>query len=204
MADAPAEPPKQERAYVRLQDTLPFSWRAIAHEEYKRVMDHFNRTRTFPPKEELGENTDDLGAIIKSLDITEHLVSLERADPVLAKILGQLDKKLNTLLQLFLPEASGSQLLPTPVNLSGGGIAFWAADHGLEKEQVLELRIALSKETLAAMECYVVVVAIIPDNMDGMDKIACRYEPILDPDRERIIQFIFRRQAEQARAKRDA
>nr|CAX84074.1 Type IV pilus assembly PilZ, probable fragment [uncultured bacterium] len=185
----------QQRAFVRVDDTLPLAWRRIEESRFNAVMAHYERHRVFP------QQVNDIHQIIASLDITDALRQLEQGDPLLARVLVRLDQKLNLLLRLFHPDETERPMVPTPVNLSGGGVSFLDKDPALSKGDILEIRLALSVEAMTVIECYARVMMIAGNVQDGLTRVACRFEPILDTDRERLIQYIFRRQSELLRAK---
>ncbi|MBF0424843.1 MAG: PilZ domain-containing protein [Magnetococcales bacterium] len=194
---APAAPEKQQqREFVRIDDVLPFAWSKIPEEEIRKILLHYEKHREFPAK------TGDVNALLASMDITDKLKQLERDEPNLAKILSRLDMKLNFLIRLFHPGEQQQPLVPTPINLSGGGLAFWERDVPLATNEVLHVRLALSQDSLAVIECYARVVHIRQKDQNDLDKVACNFEPILSQDRESIIQHIFKRQAERLRAKK--
>ncbi|MBF0125441.1 MAG: PilZ domain-containing protein, partial [Magnetococcales bacterium] len=166
--------------------------------EYAEVMAHVERFGEFPPRGAGIETT------LSALDVTDKLRQLERSDPVMARILGRLDMKLNLLLRLFHPSESERPMVLTPVNLSGGGLAFWENGHELAKDDILDLRISFSVDIMVSILCYARVTHISPNHRDQMDKIACNFEPILTADRERLIQYIFRRQADLLRSRKTA
>lgn len=192
-----SKPSNQQREFVRVDDTLPLAWRRVEESELAEVMAHYEKKRTFPPRK-----GDDVRQLLNSLDVGAKLKQLERSDPLLSQILGRMDMKLNLLLRMFHPGEDERPLLPTLVNLSGGGIAFTEAAPQLGDGDVLEIRLALSSDALVSIECYARVVKIFPPDTEGLTKVACRFEPILDPDRERVIQHIFKRQSELLRAQR--
>lgn len=178
----------QKREHVRIDDVLPLSWRRCSEEELADVLGYFERHRRFPPR------VADIHTQLSSLDISNRLSQLEKNDPVLAKILGTIDIKLNLLLRLFSPERSERPLVPTPVNLSGGGLSFLEKAPPLAAGDLLELHVALSQEGLSVIQCFARVVRVIEDFQDDLSYVACRFEPIVDKDREAIIQHVFKRQ----------
>jgi hypothetical protein len=186
----------QKREFVRVDDVLPLSWRKMDPVEYKETATHFDRYGEFPVKNR------GIESIIASLDVSDKLKVLERTDPHLSRVLGRLDMKLNLLLRLFHPKETEQPLVPTPVNLSGGGIALWAKDHDLAVDDALDMRLALAVDGLVSIECYVRVVRIFPKNRGDLDKIACVFAPVMPADRERMIQYIFQRQAEMLRLRK--
>ncbi|MBF0282845.1 MAG: PilZ domain-containing protein [Magnetococcales bacterium] len=191
-----AEALRNERMFVRVDDTLPLSWRRIEESELSRVSAYYEKNRIFPPK------PDSINTLLSSLDVSDKLKLVERNDPVLARILGQLDIKLNILLRLFHPDESGQPLTPTLINLSGGGLAFWERNPPLASGDALAVSLALAAHSLMTIECYARVVRVVENDRESLSKVACRYEPILDQDRERVIQHIFKRQSELLRAQR--
>ncbi|MBF0625252.1 MAG: PilZ domain-containing protein [Magnetococcales bacterium] len=195
---AQSTPPQgnQQREFVRIDDLLPFSWKKVSPEEAQEVLTHFEKHREFPNR------TGDVNALLSSMDVSDHLKRLARNDATLAQVLSRLDMKLNLLIRLFHPGEQQQPMVPTPINLSGGGLAFWEAEVDTEIGDLLHVRLALTQDALASIECYARVVHIRQDDQDGMDKVACNFEPILAPDREQIVQHIFKRQAERLRAQK--
>lgn len=186
------------REFVRVDDLLPFSWRRVSEEEMGDILRYFNKYRTFPLRQSSSVNR-----LLSSLDVSEKLRLVERTDPMLAKVLGQIDVKLNLLIRLFHPEQEERPLTPTPVNLGGGGLAFWETKPELQKGDAIEMRVALSADALASVECLGRVMRVAPpETPGGPSRVSCRFEPIVDTDRERLIQHIFKRQGELLRAQK--
>lgn len=186
----------QQRAFVRVDDYLPLSWRRVGQEEYDEILANFKRNQS------LVITTGDVQSVLANLDVTDKLQQLERSDPVLTRILSRLDMKLNLLLKVFYPGTDVRPMVPTWVNLSGGGVAFKEAGLDVKLGEVLELKLALSMDSLVSIQCYALVVKIFPQDDEGMIKAACQFQPILDTDRELLIQHIFKRQSVLLRAKR--
>ncbi|MBF0271428.1 MAG: PilZ domain-containing protein [Magnetococcales bacterium] len=185
----------QQRQFVRVDDSLPLAWRRIEESRFREILAYFEKHRVFPQK------GNDVHQVITSLDVTDSLRKMEQSDPLLARVLSRLDQKLNLLLRLFHPGESDRPMVITPVNLSGGGVSFLEKDPGLSKGEILEIRLALSVDALTVIECFGRVMVVSENAQDGLTRVACRFEPILDPDRERLIQYIFWRQSELLRAK---
>ncbi|MBF0614640.1 MAG: PilZ domain-containing protein [Magnetococcales bacterium] len=186
----------QQRAFVRVDDSLPLAWRRIDEARFQEVVAHFEKHRIFP------QQGLDVHQIMASLDVTDALRLLEQSDPMLARVLVRLDQKLNLLLRLFHPGETERPMVLTPVNLSGGGISFLDRDPGLSKGDVLEIRLALSVDSLTVIDCFARVMMVVENMQEELTRVACRFEPILDTDRERLIQYIFQRQSELLRAKK--
>ncbi|MBF0308705.1 MAG: PilZ domain-containing protein [Magnetococcales bacterium] len=196
MPESPPSPGSdQKREFVRVDDVLPLAWKRITPEAHAAVMEHFTRFRALPSE-------DPIQKFLSTMDVAPTLKQLEGKDPMLAAVLARLDMKLNLMIRLFHPGQDAQPMIPTEVNMSGGGIAFWEENPPFAVGDVLEMRLALSNNTLASFECYSRVVAIVAKNRQNRDKVACRFEPIMSLDRERIIQYIFKRQAELLRGSR--
>lgn len=187
---------QQQRNFVRVDDMLPFAWRQIDDTEFHEMLAYYQKNRQFPPKPE------SVSTLLSSLDVADKLQKLERSDPDLARILSRMDIKLNLLIRLFHPDSRETPLAPTELNLSGSGLAFWQKDPTLKDGDKLDMRIALSTDGMAAIQCYGRVVNVFAANPQGRQKIAIEFDPILNTDRERLIQHIFKRQTEILRTKR--
>ncbi|MBF0383248.1 MAG: PilZ domain-containing protein [Magnetococcales bacterium] len=187
----------QQRAFARIDDHLPLGWRRVASKEMKAIADHYAKFRTFPTDGDIFTKT------LDSLDITDRLKQLEKSDPNLSHILGRLDMKVNLLLRLFHPGEQERPMVPTWVNLSGGGIAFKEEQSDFEEGEILEIRLSFSIETMASIRFYARIMKVFPQQDDGLSKIACAFDPILDRDREALIQHVFKRQTEELRTKRN-
>ncbi|MBF0195839.1 MAG: PilZ domain-containing protein [Magnetococcales bacterium] len=187
----------QQRAFARIDDNLPLGWRRVNKKEMKAISDHYKKFRSFPAE------GDSFSKTLDSLDITDKLRLLERSDPTMSRILGKLDMKVNLLLRLFHPGEQERPMVPTWVNLSGGGIAFKEEQNNLEEGEIIEIRLSFSIETMASIRFYARIMKVFPPKDDGLTKIACSFEPILDRDREALIQHVFKRQAEELRLKRN-
>ena len=197
MAEKPVASQDQQREFVRVDDVIPLAWRRIEASDLTGVLAFFEKNRTFPAK-----RGDDIQQLMTALDVSGQLKRLENSDPVLARVLNRMDQKLNLLLRLFHPGEGERPLIPTRVNLSGCGVAFSESSPALAEGDMLEVRMALGQDVLATIECYCRVMKVFDPDEEGLSQVACKFEPILDPDRERVIRHIFKRQSEQLRAQR--
>jgi hypothetical protein len=196
MAEKKSKQADQQREFARIDDHLPLGWRKVDDQEMTDILTHYEKFRVFPT------DTNDAEKLLSSLDVSDKLKQLERSDPPLARILGRMDVKLNLLLRLFHPSEKERPMVPTWVNLSGGGIAFKDENCDIETGDILGIRLAFSLETMASILFYVRVMKLFPPADDGFTKVACKFEPIIDTDREALIQHIFKKQTEEIRAKR--
>ncbi|MBF0108020.1 MAG: PilZ domain-containing protein [Magnetococcales bacterium] len=187
---------EQQRAFVRVDDYLPLSWRRVSAEEFAEVITTFKRSQSFP----IAPN--DVQTALANLEVSDKILQLERTDPLLARILSRIDMKLNMLLKVFYPGDTARPMVPTWVNLGGGGLAFKEAELDVMEGDILEIRLGLSLDSLTSIQCFARAVKIFPPDEEGLIKAACQFEPILDQDREKLIQHIFKRQSEMLRAKR--
>lgn len=188
---------QQKRSYARVDDLLPLSWRQVGATELGKVLSYFEKNRALPPR-----RSEELRRFMASLDIGEDLKYLQKSEPDLAHLLGRLDMKLNLLLQLFHPGDGDRPLAPTSVNLSGGGLAFWEPHSvRIRKGDILEICLALSMEALTTIDCFVRVVNIGQPDVEGLIKISCLFEPIVEKRRDQLIQHVFKRQSELLRNK---
>lgn len=187
----------QQRGYIRVDDHLPLSWKKVEAAKQEEIAAFFRKNGVPPPNQ--GDN---LRQLLAALDIQPHLKRLEKSSADLAYILGRMDAKLNMLLQLSYPGLKDQPMVPTPVNLGGGGIAFWEGHPAeLAVGDLLEVRLALSVGALAVVDLFVRVIDISKKDSKERVKIACCFDPVLDEVREQIIQHVFKRQATILRAK---
>ncbi|MEO5378375.1 MAG: PilZ domain-containing protein [Magnetococcus sp. DMHC-6] len=179
----------QQRQHVRVEDHLPFAWRSVLPSEMNDITNYFKKYKFLPNCH--GNNQQ----ILSALDTSQAIAKLQIENSALAQILGRIDQKLNFLIGLYSSGENNKPLAPTRMNLSGGGLAFWEKGVIFSEGEVLELQIALTQDLLTIIRCMARVMAVFQNDYEGMDRIACRFELILDSDREKIIQHIFKRQA---------
>ncbi|HIJ85182.1 MAG TPA: hypothetical protein HPQ00_13400, partial [Magnetococcales bacterium] len=73
----------QQRAFVRVDDYLPMSWRRVDPEEFAEIISNFEKKQNFPAI------SDDIQSVLVNLEVTDKIQVLERTDPVLARILSR-------------------------------------------------------------------------------------------------------------------
>ncbi|MBF0161838.1 MAG: PilZ domain-containing protein [Magnetococcales bacterium] len=187
----------QRRAYVRVEDFLPLSWMLVEAAEQARVAAFFAQHHYFPPQPE-----DDVRRLLTVLTGSHELAQLRLNSPNLAHVLEQMDAKINLLLRLLHPVLRENELQPTRLNLGGDGIAFWADSPSLSVGDFLKMELTLAVDGLATISFYAQVLRREEANAEGLVLVACQFNPILDEHRERIIQHVFKRQADLLRVQR--
>jgi hypothetical protein len=189
----------QRRAYARIEDMLLLFWRRMAAEEHAHVADFFAKSNRFPPQPE-----EDLRRLLTVLPASHELLQLRQKQPDLAFVLEQVDAKLNLLLRLLHPLLVEQPQVLTRVTLSGGGVAFWEKDPALEVGDFLEMHVTLVVDAMATVGFFARVVRVDAVDAAGFTKVACHFDPVLDAQRDQIIQHVFKRQTDILRAQRDA
>ncbi len=187
----------QRRAYARIDDFLPLSWRVVDPDEHEQVAVFFEKNRCFPPKP-----GDDVRRLLTTLTASHELAQLRQRQPDLAHVLEQVDAKINLVLRLLHPTLVEHSLVPTRVTLSGSGMAFWATDPSLTVGDFLEIHLTLAVDALVTVGFFVRVLRLEPADEAGEIPVVCQFEPILDDHREQIIQHVFKRQANMLRVQR--
>lgn len=187
----------QRRAHVRVEDILLLSWKRVEPAEHAQVSVFFEKHRYFPP-----QPWDDLRRVLTSLGAGQELVQLKKTQPELAGMLEQMDAKINLVLRLLHPDLKEERLLPTRLNLGGGGVAFWMKEPLPSVGDFLEMQLTLAVESLATIRFFVQVLRLEEPDEAGLTQVACQFDPILDDSQEQIVQHVFKRQADRLRVQR--
>lgn len=187
-------PDIQRRAYVRVEDLLLLSWRRVEPDEHAQIAIFFEKHRYFPP-----QPWDDVRRVLTTLDSGRDLAQLKKTQPELACMLEQMDAKINLVLRLLHPDLKDDVLLPTRLNLGGGGVAFWAMEPLPEVGDFLNVQLTLAVEALTTVRFFVQVLRLDEPDEAGLTKVACQFNPILDDSREQIVQHVFKRQTNRLR-----
>ncbi|MBF0184476.1 MAG: PilZ domain-containing protein [Magnetococcales bacterium] len=185
----------QRRAYARVEDFLPMSWRLVKAEEYAQVAVYFEQYHDFPPKP-----GDDVRRMLTTVSASHELAELRQKQPNVAYVFEQLDAKLNLILRQLHPNLVERKLLSMRTVLSGSGIAFWLENSELAVGDCLEMQVTLAVDALVTIEFFARVVRM--EQQDGLIQVSCRFDPIADTAREQVIQHVFRRQTDMLRAQR--
>ncbi len=184
---------RDRRRAVRIEDRVLLGVRPLTSEEYQAIAASYQEGRSLYNQETLGDAHLYLGS-------HQALANLKEKDEDLAAFLLHLDFKLNRLLDaLSAAESPMSNLMPRQVSLSGGGLAF-VGEERYEPESRLEIQLVLLPDYI---HFYIIgrVVSCLPQ--DGGHRTAVEFDLIMDEDRERIVQHLFRLQHLALRARRE-
>jgi len=188
MADA------ERRRYFRIDETVGLAYRLAednSHGEHAQPAEHIHMTTN---------------QILKTIDNELHgfVNTIWREDPVLAKALGLISKKMDIIASEL--EFALNPMGPTTmedeemvVNLSGCGIAF-NCDQQFERNALLELFITLNPSTTAIALAGTVINCRNMAQDTGVFRIQVDFTEIESDEQERLIQHVVQRQVEQSAA----
>ncbi|WP_353685643.1 PilZ domain-containing protein [Thermodesulfovibrio sp. 3462-1] len=125
----------------------------------------------------------------------------EPADKALAQWIKLINSKLDYLISLWSLRQEGFCELPlTEVNISGGGMSF-ISHECYSKGDILELKMVLESPQSIAMFVYGEVVKC--ERINNSYKIAVKFINIDEDIRDYIVRFVFHRQRQLIRQKRE-
>ncbi len=125
----------------------------------------------------------------------------EPMDKVLAEWLKMINSKLDYLINLWSFKEEGfSSLSTTEVNISGGGMSF-VSDLSYNKGDILELKVVLESPSTVALYLYGEVVKC--QMINNSYSVAVKFINIEEDIRDHIIRFVFHRQRQLLRQKRE-
>lgn len=166
------------REFSRVDAIIPLGVRLISPEEKKRI-----KARIF------GE----VSFIPTPID--------EPMDKVLAEWLKMINSKLDYLINLWNLKEGGFSSLPlTEVNISGGGMSF-ISDLSYNKGDILELKVILESPSAVALYLYGEVVNC--QIINNAFRVAVKFINIDEDIRDHIIRFVFHRQRQLLRQKKE-
>ena len=191
-----------KRQYVRIEAYLPVIYRRLSEEEYeeakRRCLERRLARDHAPPSilEEIDEE------VLRS----PALLDAEGLDPAVARAFQAVDRKLNLLLRLLAEDRlnASDEGFFREVNLSGGGLRLTIPEQ-LRPGDKVELQITLPfcpPSTLLAVGRVVRVTPAAADAAEPGYETAFEFEEIHEEDREKIIQYVFRRQRQILRSRR--
>uniref|UniRef100_A0A7C4ELL4 PilZ domain-containing protein n=1 Tax=Thermodesulfovibrio aggregans TaxID=86166 RepID=A0A7C4ELL4_9BACT len=130
-----------------------------------------------------------------------HAPSEEPSDRALAEWLKIINSKLNYLINLWSLREEDFACLPVvEVNISGGGMSF-LSDTEYKKGDILELKTVLESPLPVALYLYGEVVKC--EKSGNAHRIAVEFINIEEDIRDHIIRFVFHRQRQILRQKRE-
>ncbi len=193
---------QEKREFVRVEAYLPIKYRVIDEGEYETARQECLVTRPEPP-EGLAS------APLNGFDLEEltrqdwSLPNTESMDPLMARALNSIDRKLNLLLRLLIetnfPDVG--QEPPVGVNLSGGGLRMVIPEQLVTGQKVL-VELTLPTMPPAAITSIAAVVRVVPapaQEEANRYETALKFIDIHEDDREKIIRYVFKRQRHQIR-----
>lgn len=169
---------RERREYYRINDILPLYHTAATDSE---------------PEERVSATQALLARI--DTELNDAINQVFRADPVTGQALGLLNRKLTLLGSMLAGQSAAysSRHLPTPVSLSGSGIAF-DTDEWLPVGARRRLSLLLQPSQLSVEVDCTVLASEASDNPE----LPCRIRLDFDQDdmaREQIIRYVVQRQA---------
>lgn len=193
---------EQKRGHVRIDDYIFFEFNLLEKDEYNRIKDDYiAKTKAIDKK---------LASSISPLtkDITERKEEKGRggeADPVLVSMLVNLDKKLDLIINLLDEKGERKKSLKEKtrkVNIGGAGLRF-QTEREFKKGDFLELKIELPLVPPVSVPALGEVTRA-ERNERGYFTTAVKFNVINEEDRDRIIRYVFQKQREHLRAKKEA
>lgn len=166
------------REFSRVDAVIPLGVRLISSEEKPRIKARISGEINFarPP-----------------LD--------EPADKALAEWIKMINSKLDYLINLWsFKRRRFSSLATTEVNISGGGMSF-VSDLSYNKGDILELKAVLESPSPVALFLYGEVVKC--EMINNAYRVAVKFINIEEDIRDYIIRFVFHRQRQLLRQKRE-
>lgn len=125
----------------------------------------------------------------------------EPADRALAEWLKIINQKIDFLISLITMEQQGFSSLPlNKVDISGGGMSF-ISDYPYEQGDMLELKMVI--ENPAPLALYVYGEVIHCESIDSGFRVRVKFVNIDEDVRDQIVKFVFHRQRQILRQKRE-
>ena len=182
---------EQKRGHIRIDDYIFFEFNLLERDEYNRIKDDYiAKTKAIDKK---------LAPSISPLTqgVTERKEEEGRgeADPALVSMLVNLDKKLDLIIDLLDEKGERKKSLKEKtrkVNIGGAGLRF-QTEREFQKGDFLELTVPALGE-----------VTRVERNERGYFTTAVKFNVINEDDRDRIIRYVFQKQREHLRAKKEA
>lgn len=165
--------------------------------EYYRIRDVLPLYHTPVPAPDTGEHPSDAEAMLARMDaeLGDAINQVFRADPVIGQALGLLNRKI-AMLGSMLPgrrALDSSQHVPTPVSLSGSGIAFDSSET-LPVGARRRLSLLLQPSQVSVQLDCTVLSSEPAENDDRFHRVRLEFDAD-DIAREQIIRYVVQRQA---------
>lgn len=179
---------EDKRQSVRVDSRIMFAAHLVSEDDFLRVKQDLDNGISLYERPELSNVRTFVGA-------RAALERLKDRDADMADFLQHMDAKLNVLLKKV--DSSPSlldQLTLQGVNIAGNGLAFWSTKK-YAKGDLLEFYIVFPADN-TFIDCFGAVVECQPGNGNSQNsyRVSCRFELIMEKDREEIIQYNFKQQ----------
>jgi hypothetical protein len=193
----------QKRNYVRVDDYLPFEYTLLEKDEFEKIeKDYIAKTKAINKMMDTS-TTPVLRDIIDKIEEKEVVSDI---DSVLMSMLINLDKKLDLIIDLLDQKGERKKRLKEKtkkISLSGGGIKI-LTDNEFKRGDILELRIDLPLIPPVAIPALGEVArSEKTGDKEGGFKTAIKFKVIQEEDRDKIIHYVFQKQRELLRAKKE-
>lgn len=167
------------REFSRVEANIPLGVRVLSETEKDRVKSRLSGDITF--------------IMTKPAE--------EPSDRALAEWLKIINQKLDFLISMITMVQQGFSSLPlNKVDISGGGMSF-LSDYPYEIGDILELKMVI--ENPAPLALYVYGEVVNCESMENVFKIGVKFVNIDEDVRDQIVKFVFHRQRQILRQKRE-
>jgi hypothetical protein len=179
---------QNRRQMVRMQDRILFGHSPVEPEIYEALARDFEKGIPL-------YNREDFEDVRLYINAQSALTRLRGRDVDLAEFLHYLDNKLNLLLRESRKGQSPlDRLVSQEVSLSSGGMAFFA-DRSFKKSDRLKLHLVLLPSYIYICCLGTVVNSQICEKGEMPYRISIGFTLLLEEDREKLIQHLFRLQS---------
>ncbi len=185
---------EERRSFFRMDDELIFDY---------RVIDDENTEVTFDEEEPIISCMKILDEI-KDIDSMGQpiLQRISMHNPSIADYLRNNNRKFDIIIRFLTEELLAKFVLqadkrsPVKVNLSAGGVGFYA-DESLEKGTLLKVKLILMPTYDCIINSAVVVGTEVVKGAEKPYRVSCKFVELDDHDEQRIIRHIYHKQIEE-------
>ncbi|NOY53554.1 MAG: PilZ domain-containing protein [Deltaproteobacteria bacterium] len=186
----------EQREYVRVEAYLPVKYKILDESEYEEA-------RKRCKKQKGGTYPESIASLLSGLNLEKlrdpDPINPEGIEPGTARVLTEIDRKLNILLRLMVENrlTDIEQDLCREVNLSGGGLRL-VLPQQLSPGEKIGLEITLPMFPPIPLFTIAEVTRVVPEktSKEGTPVFATalKFIEIDEDDREMIIRYVFKRQ----------
>ncbi len=185
-----------QREYVRVEAYLPIKYKILDESEYEEARKRCKKLK--------GESySESVASLLSGLNLEKlqdpDPIDAEGIEPGMARVLTEIDRKLNLLLRLMVENrlTDIEQDLCHEVNLSGGGLRL-TLPHQLSPGAKIGLEITLPIFPPIPLFTIAEVIRVAPSETakesSTLFETALKFIEIDEDDREMIIRYVFKRQ----------